>query len=97
MDPERADDVTRRAKIRYDHLLAKRARAEALRSDVASLRADLRMLAADIEIKMRKMNVVASTLASKISLHLDELQQDETTIRLPALQPRDRRERPFLD
>ncbi len=78
--------------------MAKRERAEQLRKDVTSMRSDLRMLAADIEGRMRKMNEAAGLLASRISAHLDELSQDETTIRLPALEPkRQVRERPYLD
>lgn len=93
MDAESAEDIARRARIRYESLMAKRERAEALRRELTSLKVDLRIFAGHVATQTDAFNRRVALLASRISAHLDELAQEETSIvGLPALEPKDPRQ-----
>lgn len=85
LNQQQEDEIALRAKMRHEHILAKRARAQALQKDLRAMQAELRGLALEMHGKMREINRRAAEMAGKISAYLDGLIQEETTIRLPTL------------
>lgn len=80
MDPRIRDEIAARARIRHDHIMAKRQRAQRLADDLVQLRWKLRNTLEKFTKEMLAVNADLTALGDRLSSYQAELAQEESTV-----------------